>query len=160
MNKQQSDILQFLSKYKSCTEEQLAFFTKCSKQDINYMLSSNFIVKDEKTKLLHHKLKRVDTRTAVALDVVKINCKEIREISYSKNFPVIFTIVTVDNKTCDIAVVRSVEQDTVFKKINNYSKADKLILVLENEQYNKSLINTNKEVLICKYPIQIIDKVN
>ena len=48
----------------------------------------------------------------------------------------------------------------LFKKLKDYSNADKIIILLENEQYNKKLINTNKEVLICSYPIKIIDKIN
>lgn len=160
MTKKQTEILQFLGKYKSCTEEQLLFFSGCTMQDINYLISSNFIVRDEKTKLLHHKIKKVDVRTAIALDVVKAISKNIKDCGYSKNFPVIFTVTTIEDKTCDIAVIRHIEQETVFKKMKEYSKADKIIIVLENSEYDKNLINTNKEVLICTYPIEIIDKFN
>lgn len=160
MTKVQNDILQFLSKYKSCTMEQLLFFTKCTIQDVNYMISSNFIVEDEKTKLIHHKIKRVDVRVAIALEVIKTIFKDIRTFEASKNFPIILKAITIENQTCDIGVIRSIEQETVLKKIDSYSKAEKLILVLENNQYNKELINTNKEVLICTYPIKIIDKIN
>lgn len=160
MTKVQNNILQFLSKFKSCSEEQLIFFTNCTIQDIQYLISSNLILKDERTKLLYLKMRKVDVRTAVALDVVKLIKNDIIDIGYSKRFPVIFTIVTNEQMVCDIAVIRNIEQDTVFKKLRDYSNADKIILVLENEQYNKELINTNKEVLICSYPIKIIDKIN
>ena len=160
MTKTQNNIMQFLSKFKSCSQEQLIFFTGCSIQDINYLISSNFIVRDLKTNLLHHKMKKVDVRTAVALDVVKIIKSEIKDFGYSRNFPVIFSMITLENKTCDIAVVRKIEQEIVFKKLMEYSNADKIIIVLENDNYNKKLINTKKEVLICKYPIEIIDKIN
>lgn len=160
MTKNQNNVMQFLSKFKSCSQEQLIDFTGCSIQDINYLIASNFIVLDERTKLLHHKMRKVDVRTAVALDVVKLIKNDIKDCGYSRNFPVIFSIITVDNVVCDIAVVRSIEQETVFKKLKEYSRADKIIIVLENENYNKSLINTTKEVLICKYPIEIIDKIN
>ena len=160
MTKTQNNIMQFLSKFKSCSQEQLIFFTGCSIQDINYLISSNFIVRDLKTNLLHHKMKKVDVRTAVALDVVKIIKNEIKDFGYSRNFPVIFSMITLENKTCDIAVVRKIEQEIVFKKLMEYSNADKIIIVLENDNYNKKLINTKKEVLICKYPIEIIDKIN
>lgn len=161
MTRNQSIAMQFLSKFKSCSREQLINFTGCSIQDINYLIASNFMVLDEKTKLLHHKImKKVDVRTAVALDVVRLIKNNIKNCEYSKNFPVIFSIVTKDNLVCDIAVVRGIEQETVFKRLKDYSRADKIIIVLENEQYDKSLINTTKEVLICKYPIQIIDKIN
>ena len=160
MNKNQNEILQFLSKFKSCTENQLLFFTKCTIQDINYLLNSNLIVKDEKTKIFHLKMKKLDVRTAVALDVVIKAYKEIKEFRYSKNFPVIFNTITNENKTCDIAVVRNIEQETIFEKLENYSKADMIIIVLENADYNRDLIKTDKEVLICKYPVEIIDKIN
>ena len=160
MNKNQNEILQFLSKFKSCTENQLLFFTKCTIQDINYLLNSNLIVKDEKTKIFHLKMKKLDVRTAVALDVVIKAYKEIKEFRYSKNFPVIFNTITNENKTCDIAVVRNIEQVTIFEKLGDYSKADMIIIVLENAEYDRTLIKTNKEVLICKYPIEIIDKIN
>lgn len=160
MTKNQNNVMQFLSKFKSCTQEQLIEFTGCSSQDISYLIDSNFIVLDDKTKLLHHKIKKVDVRTAVALDVIRLIKNEIKDCGYSKNFPVIFTTVTIDNQICDIAVVRKIEQETVFKRLKDYSRADKIIIVLENEEYDKSLINSTKEVLICKYPIQIIDKIN
>lgn len=160
MTKTQNNIMQFLSKFKSCSQEQLIFFTGCSIQDINYLISSNFIVRDLKTNLLHHKIKKVDVRTAVALDVVKIIKNEIKDFGYSRNFPVIFSMITLENKTCDIVVVRKIEQEIVFKKLMEYSNADKIIIVLENDNYDKRLINTKKEVLICKYPIEIIDKIN
>ena len=161
MNKKQNEMLQFLSKFKSCTEEQLIFFTNGTMQDINYLLTSNLIVKDERTKLLYLKVKRkVDVRTSVALDVIKEIKNNIKDFGYSRNFPVIFNAVTNENKTCDIAVIRHIEQETVFKKLKEYSNADKIIIVLENSEYNKSIINTKKEVLICTYPIKIIDKIN
>lgn len=160
MTKVQNSALQFLSKFKSCSEEQLMFFTNCSIQDIQYLISSNLIIKDERTKLLYLKMKKVDVRTAVALDVVKMIKNDIKNIGYSKRFPVIFTVLTNEKIVCDIAVVRHIEQDTVFKKLRDYSNADKIIIVLENNQYNRKLINTNKEVLICSYPIKIIDKIN
>ncbi len=161
MTKIQSEMLQFLGKFKSCTEEQLIYFTKCTIQDINMLITSNLVVKDEKTKLLYLKLKkRVDVRTSIALDVVRKIKKHIKQLGYSKNFPVIFTAITKDNKICDIAVIRHIEQESVFKKLKDYSDADKIIIVLENEKYDRNTINTDKEVLICKYPIEIIDKIN
>lgn len=160
MTKKQNEILQFLSKFKSASIDQLEFFTKCSIQDINYLISEGLIVKDEKTKLLHLKIKKLDVRSAVALDVVKFINGNIKNIGYSKNFPVIFSIITNDNQVCDIAVVRNIEQEAVFKKLKNYSNADKIIIVLENDKYDKTIINTNREVLICTYPVKIIDKIN
>lgn len=160
MTKKQNQIIEFLSKFKSCTEEQIIFFTNCTVQDINCLLSLNLIAKDSKTEALHLKMKKPDIRTVVALDVVKCIYKEIKEIRYSKNFPIIFNIITNENKTCDIAVIRNIEQITVFKKLKDYSKAEKIIIVLDSNKYDKSIIDINTEVLICTYPIEIIDKIN
>lgn len=160
MTKSQNDILQFLSKFKSATDSQLMYFTDCKTQDINYLVSSRQITRDEKTKILYLRLKKLDVRTVVALDVIKLIDKEIKQYKYSTKFPVIFTTVTNDNKLCDIAVVRNIEQESFFRKINDYSKADKIIIVLENDKYIKDNIDSTKEVLICTYPIKIIDKFN
>ena len=84
MTNVQNNILHFLSKFKSCSEEQLIFFTNCSTQDISYLLKNNLIVKDDKTKLLYLKMKKVDVRTAVALDVIKLIKNDIKDIV--KNF--------------------------------------------------------------------------
>ena len=50
MTKNQERILEFLRKFKSCTEEQLIFFVKCTIQDIKYLININLIVKDDKIK--------------------------------------------------------------------------------------------------------------
>lgn len=160
MTKEENDAIRFLSKYKSCTQEQLIFFTGCSVQDINRLIKSNLVVKDVKSQLLYLKLKKVDVRTAVALDVLMAINGQIRTCNYSKRFPVIFTVLTNDNKTVDIAVVRNIEQPMVFRRIDDYSKADKLIIVIEKNDYDKEQLNTKKEVLLCSYPIKIIDKIN
>lgn len=160
MTNKQSEIVQFLSKYKSSTEEQLIFFTQGTLQDINYLLSEKLIIKDEKTKIFYLRMKKLDVRAAVALDVIKAISKEIKEFHPSKKFPVMLTAITNENLICDIVVVRGIEQEMVFKKIKEYSNADKIIVVLENNQYKRSLINTKKEVLICTYPIKIVDKIN
>ena len=161
MTKKQNEMLQFLSKFKSCTEEQLIFFTGGMMQDINYLMTYNFILKDEKTKLLCLKIKKkIDVRTAAALDVFKFIKNDLKDFGYSRNFPIIFSAITLDNQTCDIAVIRHIEQEAVFKKLQDYSNADKIIIVLENKDYDRTMINTTKEVLICTYPIEIIDKIN
>lgn len=160
MTKTQNEVLQFLSKFKSANDNQLMYFTGCKLKDINFLISSNYVVRDEKTKILYLRLKKLDVRTVVALDVVKLIDKEIKECKYSRKFPVIFTTITNDNKVCDIAVVRNIEQETVFSKLKEYSNADKIIIVLESDKYRKVKLNTTKEVLLCSYPIKIIAKYN
>ena len=160
MTDKQKAILDFLSKFKSATMEQIVFFTKCSIQDIKELINLKYIIKDEKTNLLRHRVKHLDVRTAVALDVIKDIYKDVKDFKYSIHHPIILTALTKDNLICDIAVVRSIEQNTVFEKLDTYTKADKIIIVLDSENYDKKRIKTKKEVLICTYPIKIIGTVN
>ena len=104
--------------------------------------------------------KNFDLKTCIALDVVKYIKKYIKEIEYSKNYPVIFNIITDCNEICDIAVVRNIEQVSFFTKLNDYTNADILIVVLENNKYDRRQINFKNQIIICTYPIQIIDKIN
>ena len=161
MTKNQERILEFLRKFKSCTEEQLILFVKCTIQDIKYLININLIVKDDKTGLLKLRItKNFDLKTCIALDVVKYIEKYIKEIEYSKNYPVIFNIITDCNEICDIAVVRNIEQVSFFTRLNDYTNADILIAVLENNKYDRRQINFKNQIIICTYPIQIIDKIN
>ena len=48
MTKKQNEMLQFLSKFKSCTEEQLIFFTGGMMQDINYLMKVTMFKNKEK----------------------------------------------------------------------------------------------------------------
>ena len=163
MNDRQVKVIEFLSRYRCATFEQLAFFTGCTKQDICGLLNLNHIVKDEKTNLFRHKLKNIDTRMGVALDVLMIVYKNnVKYYEPSTKYPVILTITTKQNVTCDIVVLREIEYDAFYEKVDRYSKADKIILVLQGdgEDFNKYKLKTKKEVLICKYPIEIFDKFN
>ena len=161
MTNNQYEILQFLRKFKSCTEEQLIFFTKCTIQDINYLIKENLIVKEDKTGLLRMKTtKKVNLKMCIALDVVKNINNFIKEFEYSKKYPIILNAITDCNETCDIAVVRHIEQEIFFTRLSDYTNADILIVVLENNQYDRSQINLKSSIIICTYPIKIIDKIN
>ena len=160
MTDKQEKVLEFLSKFKSATEEQIIFFTGASINDIKLLLNLKHIIKDEKTNLIRHRVKHLDVRTAVALDVIKDIYKSVKEIKYSIHHPVILSVLTKDNLVCDIAVIRHFEQNTVFEKLDTYTKADKIILVLDSEDFDKKRIKTKREVLVCTYPIKIIGKIN
>ena len=75
-------------------------------------------------------------------------------------FPVIISFV-VENITYDIIVARLIEQKRIFEMLDEVSSSDKIILVIENKElYNIEDIRTNRECLICEYPLKVIGKIN
>lgn len=128
-------------------------------QDINYLLTNKLIIKDKETGLIYHKLRGLDIKFMVALDLI---CKYQKDLQmYDKGkFPVIISFV-VENITYDIIVARLIEQKRIFEMLDEVSVSDKIILVIENkEMYNIEDIRTNRECLICEYPLKVIGKVN
>lgn len=159
MNKKQNEVLQFLLTFKTATEQQLIKLTDCNIQDINYLLTNKLIMKDKDTNLIYHKLKGLDVKFMVALDII---CKYKPNIqSYGKaKFPVIITF-SIQNVTYDVIIAKTIEQKRIFEIIDDVSFSDRIILVIENkEKYDISEIKTNRECLICTYPLKIIGKVN
>ena len=159
MTKKQNEVLQFLLKFKTATEQQLIKLTNCNMQDINYLLTNKLILKDKNTNMIYHKLRGFDIKFMIALDVV---CKYQSNIqTYSKaKFPVIITFL-IENITYDIIVAKAIEQKRIFEELDNISSSDKIILVIENkEKYDIEDIKTDRECLICSYPLKIIGKVN
>ena len=128
-------------------------------QDINYLLTNKLIIKDKETGLIYHKLRGLDIKFMVALDLI---CKYQKDLQmYDKGkFPVIISFV-VENITYDIIVARLIEQKRIFEMLDEVSSSDKIILVIENKElYNIEDIKTNRECLICEYPLKVIGKVN
>ncbi len=159
MNKKQNEVIQFLLKFKTATENQLIKLTNCSNQDINYLLTNKLIIKDKETGLIYHKLRGLDIKFMVALDLI---CKYQKDLQmYEKGkFPVIISFI-VENISYDIIVARLIEQKRIFEMLDEVSSSDKIILVIENkEMYNIEDIKTNRECLICEYPLKIIGKIN
>lgn len=159
MNKKQNEVIQFLLKFKTATENQLIKLTNCSNQDIKYLLTNKLIIKDKETGLIYHKLRGLDIKFMVALDLI---CKYQKDLQmYEKGkFPVIISFI-VENISYDIIVARLIEQKRIFEMLDEVSSSDKIILVIENkEMYNIEDIKTNRECLICEYPLKIIGKIN
>ena len=124
-------------------------------QDINYLLTNKLIIKDKETGLIYHKLRGLDIKFMVALDLI---CKYQKDLQmYDKGkFPVIISFV-VENITYDIIVARLIEQKRIFEMLDEISSSDKIILVIENKElYNIEDIRTNRECLICEYPLKAV----
>ena len=159
MNKKQNEVIQFLLKFKTATENQLIKLTNCSNQDIKYLLTNKLIIKDKETGLIYHKLRGLDIKFMVALDLI---CKYQKDLQmYDKGkFPVIISFI-VENISYDIIVARLIEQKRIFEMLDEVSSSDKIILVIENKElYNIEDIRTNRECLICEYPLKVIGKIN
>ncbi len=159
MNRKQNEVLKFLFTFKTATEKQLIELTDCTIHDINYLLTNKLIFKDKNTNMIYHKLRGVDVKFMVALELV---CKYKPNIqNYEKaKFPVIITF-SIKNITYDVIVAKSIEQKRIFEMLDEISFSDKIILVIENkEKYDISDVKTNRECLICLYPLKIIGKVN
>lgn len=159
MNKKQSEVLQFLLQFKTAREDQLIKLTECSKVDIDYLLSNKLIVKNSNPDVYYHKLKGLDVKFTVALDVICRCQKNISSFTKGK-FPVIITFVA-ENTTFDIIVAKQIEQTRIFQELDRISFSDKIIIIIENkEKCDISEINTKREVLVSTYPLNAIAKVN
>ena len=92
MNKKQNEVVQFLLKFKTASEKQLIKLTNCNMQDINYLLTNKIIAKDKETGLIYHKLRGIDIKFMVALDLI---CKYQKDLQmYDKGkFPVIISFI-------------------------------------------------------------------
>lgn len=158
MNKKQSEIMQFLLKVDCCKEEQLIDFLDCSKEDIVYLLNSKLILKKED--LIYSKIREkiFDIRYCIATELLSLYKGNIQSLKRGK-YPVLIEFI-VNGISCDVIVAKKIEQESIFRNLYKISDADSIIMVLENPSYNKENIHTNKECLICKYPLEIIDKLN
>ena len=159
MTKKQNEILQFLLKFQTSREDQLIELLNCTKGDIDYLLSNKLIIIDAQTSLLYHKLKGLDIKFMIALDVICRYKKII--LNYEKaKFPIIISFIS-ENTTFDIIVAKTIEQSRIFEMLDKISFSDKIIIIIENkEMCDISKINTDREVLICTYPLKVIAKVN
>lgn len=159
MTKKQNEVMQFMLNFKTATEKQILKLTDCTSQDISYLLTNKLISKDRETGLIYHKLKGIDVKFMVALDVICMYKKDLQSY-YKAKFPVIISFI-VDDISYDIIVSKSIEQKRICELLDEISFSDKIILIIENEEkLNVSCIKTNRECLICTYPLKIIKKVN
>lgn len=159
MNKKQNEVLQFLLNFKTAREDQIIKLTKCTKADLDWLLSNKLIVKSNNPDVYYHKLRGLDIKFVVALDVICRCQKDISNFSKGK-FPVIISF-EADNTTFDVIVAKEIEQTRIFQELDKISFSDKIIIIIENkEKYDISEIRTEREVLISVYPLQEIAKIN
>lgn len=159
MNKEQATLHQFFLNYKTAREDQILKLTKCKRDDLDYLVRNKMIIKNNEYGAYYHKLRGFDIKFVVALDVICRCEKNISNFTKGK-FPVIITF-DAENTTFDVIVAKQIEQSRIFKQLDKISSSDKIIIVIENEEKcNITEIETDREVLICTYPLKIIAKVN
>ncbi len=159
MNKKQNEIIQFLLEIICCKENQLINFLDCSKEDVKMLLNNKIIVK--KDGIIYSKIRErvIDVRYCIATEILIKYKNSIKEYKKGK-YPVLLSFIA-NNTRCDIIIAKKIEQETILKNLDEMSNGEKVIIVLEDvNEYDKELITSTKKCLICKYPLEIIDKIN
>lgn len=159
MNDKQKQILKLLWNYQSLREEHISKLCNCTENDINCLIASKAIEKDKDSKIIRYNNRKIDNRNIAAFDVVMEYLDRKPKIKKGKH-PVTLSMKT-DYFTYDIIAIKEAETDALFKKIDEVSKAERVIIVIETKEYIKKVINTKRPCYICIYePLEIVDKIN
>ena len=88
------------------------------------------------------------------------NCSETDINNLISNLPVIVHMQP-DFYTYDIIAIKEVEIEALFDKIDEISKAERIIIIIETKDYRKQFLNTKRSCYICTYsPLEIVDRIN
>lgn len=160
VNDKQKQISKLLWDFQSLREEHVLKICNCTENDINCLIANKVLIKDKNTKILNYNNKQeVNNRNIVAFDVVMEYLDRNPRLKKAKH-PINVTIKTNDF-TYDIIAIKEIETDTLFEKIDEISKAGKVIIIIETKQYIKKIINTKRPCYICTYPpLEIVDRIN
>lgn len=159
VNDKQKQIAKLLWDFESLREEHVLKICNCTENDINFLIANKAITKDKKTKILKYSNKEINNRNIVAFDVVMEYINRKPQLKKSKH-PINVTMKTEDY-TYDIIAIKEVETDTLFEKLDEISKSDRIIIIIETKQYMAKYINTKRPCYICTYPpIEIVDRIN
>lgn len=159
MNEKQHKIAKLLWNFNSLREQHVIKICGCTKEDINVLIANKVLVREEKTGLIRYRTKEVNNRNVVAFDVVMEYLDRNPEIKKGK-FPVNVTMQT-KYISYDIIAVKKEEVETLYEMIDTISSADKIIIIIETNNYIKREIKTKRECYICTYPpLDIVDKLN
>ena len=158
MNEKQNKIAKLLWDFQSLREEHVLKICECTKNDIDLLIVNKVLVR-EKTGIIKHRMKEINNRNVVAFDVVMEYLERNPEIRKGK-FPVNVTLKTKYIKY-DIIAIKETEMQKLYEEIDIISNADKIIIIIETNNYIKRKINTNRECLVCTFPpLKIVDKIN
>ena len=60
-----------------------------------------------------------------------------------------------------IILIKEIEKDALFDKLDEISKSERVIIIIETKGYVKEIIKTKRPCYICTYPpIEIVDRIN
>ena len=159
MNDKQKNIMKLLWDFDSLRESQIMKLCNCSETDINNLISNKVISKDVKKGILKYAKKKINNRSIVAFDVV-MNYLDRNPILKKGKLPVNVHMQT-DYYTYDIIAIKEVEIEALFDKIDEISKAERVIIIIETKDYRKQFLNTKRSCYICTYsPLEIVDRIN
>lgn len=159
MNEKQNKIVKLLWDFQSLRESHIYKLCDCTENDINLLIANRIIVKDNKSKIVRHKTKEINNRNIVAFDVVMDYLDRNPKISKGK-FPINVSM-KAGYFSYDIIAIKEVEIDNLFETIDSKSNADRLIIIIETNDYQKKKINTKRPCYICTFPpLEIVDRIN
>ena len=161
MNDKQKQIVKLLWDFQSLREVHLKQICDCDETDINFLIANKAIIRDKTTKILkYNNNKGVNFRNVVAFDVVMEYLDRNPKIKKGKH-PVNVTVET-NKYSYDIIAVKEIEQETLFERIDEVSKSDRVIIIIETKkEYQEKFVNTKRPCYICTYPLlKIVDGIN
>lgn len=159
MNDKQKQIAKLLWDFNSLREEHIIKMCNCTENDINNLIANKVISKDKNNKILKYNNKEVNNRNIIAFDVVMEYLDRNAKVKKAKH-PINVHMQT-DYYSYDIIAIKEIETETLFEKLDEISKADRVIIIIETKEYVKKVLNTKRPVYICTYsPLEIVDRIN
>ena len=154
VNDKQKQISKLLWDFQSLREEHVYKLCNCEEKDINFLIASKVIKRDNKNKILNY-----NNRNVIAFDVVMEYLDRNPKVKKAK-FPINVSMQT-DYYSYDIIAIKEIEKDALFEKLDEISKSERVIIIIEAKGYVKEIIKTKRPCYICTYPpIEIVDRIN
>ena len=94
------------------------------KKDINFLIASKVIKRDNKNKILNY-----NNRNVIAFDVVMEYLDRKPKVKKAK-FPINVSMQT-DYYSYDIIAIKEIEKDALFDKLDEISKSERVIIIIE-----------------------------
>ena len=160
VNDKQKQISKLLWDFQSLREEHVYKLCNCEEKDINFLIANKVIKRDNKNKILNYNnSKDINNRNVIAFDVVMEYLDRNPKVKKAK-FPINVSMQT-DYYSYDIIAIKEIEKEVLFEKLDEISKSERVIIIIETKGYVKEIIKTKRPCYICTYPpIEIVDRIN
>lgn len=149
MNEKQSKIVKLLWDFDSLKEEHIIKYCNCDISDIDTLVGNNILDIDERTRIVRYKKRNANNRNIAAFDVV-MRYLNRNAVVYKGNKWVNVSM-KADTGTYDILAITENEISYIFQRIDEISKADKIIIVIQTAKYVSKEMNTKRPYAICTY---------